>query len=166
MKKIFTLFLLCVLFLTLDNTLVPFFAIRGYYPSLLLIFSIFYSVINGSWEGLWLGIFSGFFQDIYFFTTFGINTFSNMLICTAAGFIGIGIFKEKSLIPIVSSFVLTMVKGIIVFVILYIAKIHIPFENIIYNSLYAMIVSVFMYRWVYKLCQKDYMQRKWSFYDK
>jgi rod shape-determining protein MreD len=166
MKKIFTLFFLCVLFFVIDNTLVPFFAVRGYFPSILLIFSMFYSIINGSWEGLWIGAFSGLLQDMYFFNGFGINAFSNMLICSAAGFIGIGIFKERSLIPIVSSFVLALVKGIIVFVILYIAKIYTPFESILYNSLYSMAVSIFMYRWVLRLCKKEYMQRKWSFYDK
>jgi rod shape-determining protein MreD len=165
MKKIFTLIFLCVLFFVFDNTLVPFFAVRGYYPSLLLIFCMFYSINNGSWEGLWIGVFSGLLQDMYFFNGFGINAFSNMLICSAAGYIGIGIFKEKGLIPIVSSFVLALVKGIIVFVILYIAKVYTPFENVLFNSLYSMVVSIFMYRWVYRLCKKDYMQRKWSFYD-
>jgi rod shape-determining protein MreD len=166
MKKIFTLVFLCVLFFVLDNTLIPFFAIRGYYPSLLLIFCLFFSIINGSWEGLWIGVFAGLLQDLYFFNGFGINAFSNMLICSAAGFIGIGIFKERSLIPIVSSFALAIVKGIIVFVILYIAKIYTPFENILYSSLYSLVASIFMYRWVYRLCAKEYMQRKWSFYDK
>jgi rod shape-determining protein MreD len=166
MKKILTLFFICVLFFILDNTLVPFFAVRGYFPSLLLVFVIFYSINNGSWEGLWIGIFSGVLQDLYFFNGFGINAFSNMLICTAAGFIGIGIFKEKGLIPVISSFVLTLAKGIIVYVILYIAKTHTPFENILYNSIYSMVVSIFMYRFIYRLCSKEYMQRKWSFYDK
>jgi rod shape-determining protein MreD len=155
-----------VLFLILDSTLVPFFAIRGYYPSLLLLFAIFYSIINGSWDGLWIGIFSGILQDIYFFNGFGVNAFSNMLICTAAGFIGIGIFKEKSLIPIVSSFALTLGKGIIVYAVLYVAKVYTPFENIIFNSLYSMVVSVFMYKTIYRLCSKEYMQKKWSFYDR
>ena len=166
MKKIFILIFLCVLFFVFDNTLVPFFAIRGYYPSLLLIFCIFYSIINGSWEGLWIGVFSGLLQDMYFFNGIGINAFGNMLICSAAGFIGIGIFKEKSLIPIISSFALAFGKGIIVITILYIAKIYTPFESILYNSLYSMIVSIFMYRWVYRLCKKEYIQRKWSFKDK
>jgi rod shape-determining protein MreD len=166
MKKIFTLFFVCVLFFVIDNALVPFFAARGYFPSLLLIFCIFYSIINGSWEGLWVGLFSGLLQDMYFFSIFGINSFSNVLICTAAGYIGIRLIKRKSLIPIVSSFALTLVKGIIVFVILYISKIHVPLSNILYNSLYTMLVSIFMYRWVYRFCRKEYMRRKWSFYDK
>ncbi|MCM0648961.1 rod shape-determining protein MreD [Clostridium swellfunianum] len=166
MKKLFTLLFICVLFLILDNTLVPFFAVRGFYPSLLTVFVVLYSIMNGSFEGLWIGILSGFLQDIYFFSGFGVNAFSNMLICTLAGFIGIGIFKEKGLIPVVSSFALALLKGIIVFVILYIAKVYIPIQNVLYNSLYSMLVAIFMYRWVYRLCLKEYMQRKWSFYDK
>lgn len=165
MKKIFMLIFLCILFFILDNTLVPFFAIKGYYPSLLLLFVIFYSIINGSYQGIWIGVFSGILQDLYFFNGFGINTFTNMLICTAAGFIGITIFKEKMLIPVLASFFLTLAKGILVFSILYIAKIYTPFNHILYNSIYSMVVSIFMYKWVYKLCDKDYMKKKWSFYD-
>lgn len=166
MKKILTIVFLCVLLMVLDNTLVPFFAIRGFYPNLLFIFCIFYSIINGSWEGIWIGIFSGILQDLYFINGFGINAFTNMLLCALAGFIGTSIFKEKSIIPIVSSFFLTLAKGVLVFSILFIAKIHTFFDDIIYNSLYSAAVSVFMYKWVYKLCQKEYMQKKWSFYDK
>lgn len=166
MKKLIILVFFCVLFLILDNTLIPFFAVRGYFPSLLLLFAICYSIVNGSWEGIWIGILSGALQDIYFYNGFGINILVNMLVCVAAGFIGNGIFKEKSLIPVMSSFVLSLIKGILVFAILYVIKVYTPFERILYNSIYTTIVSVFMYKWVYKLCQKDYMQKKWSFNDK
>lgn len=165
MKKIFMLIFLCILFFILDNTLVPFFAIRGYYPSLLLLFIIFYSIINGSYEGVWIGVFSGILQDLYFFNGFGINAFTNMLVCSAAGYIGITIFKEKRLIPVVSSFFLTLAKGILVFSILYTARVYTPLNSILYNSLYSMIVSIFMYKWVYRLCEKEYMKKRWSFYD-
>lgn len=159
------LIFLCILFFILDNTLVPFFAIRGYYPSLLLLFIIFYSIINGSYEGVWIGVFSGILQDLYFFNGFGINAFTNMLVCSAAGYIGITIFKEKRLIPVVSSFFLTLAKGILVFSILYTARVYTPLNSILYNSLYSMIVSIFMYKWVYRLCEKEYMKKRWSFYD-
>jgi rod shape-determining protein MreD len=36
----------------------------------------------------------------------------------------------------------------------------------LYNSIYAMVVSIFMYKPIYRLCQKEYMQRKWSFYER
>lgn len=165
MRKIITLFLICVLFFVLDNTLVPFFAIRGYFPSLLFTFCILYSIVNGSWEGLWLGVFSGMLQDLYFFHGYGVNALTTMLLCAAAGFIGIGIFKEKALIPVVSCFGLSVFKGILIFVILFITKIYTPFLNVFFNSAYNLVIAILMYRWVYRLCQKDYMQRNWSFYN-
>ncbi|MFL0267785.1 rod shape-determining protein MreD [Candidatus Clostridium radicumherbarum] len=165
MKKVLTLFFICVLLFILDNTLVPFFAIRGFFPSLLLAFCILYSIINGSIEGLWLGVFAGILQDLYFYHGFGINGFTNMLVCAAAGLIGSGIFKEKALIPIVSSLGLSFIKGVLVFSILYINSIYMPFSKVVFNSLYNMAIAAIMYRLVYKLCQKEYMQRKWSFYD-
>lgn len=166
MKKMIVLMLLCVLFFVFDNTLVPFFAIKGYYPSLLFIFVIFYSINNGSWQGLWIGVFSGLLQDLYFFNGFGINAFSNMLLCVGAGVVGIGIFKEKRLIPVIAALILTLFKGVIVFSILYITKVATPFANILYNSIYAMIISIFMYKPIYRFCQKEYMQKKWSFYER
>ncbi|SKA75311.1 rod shape-determining protein MreD [Clostridium sp. USBA 49] len=165
MKKIFVLTFLCLLFFIMDNTIVPFFAIKGCYPSLLLLFVIFYSIINGSYQGIWIGVFSGILQDLYFFNGFGVNAFTNMIICFVAGYIGVTIFKEKSLVPIISSFFLTLAKGILVFLILYVLKVNISIDNIFYNSLYSMVVSIFMYKWVYKLCQKEYMKKNWSFYD-
>lgn len=164
MRKVLTLFFICVLFFILDNTLVPFFAIKGYFPSLLLAFCLLYSIFNGSVEGLWLGVFSGMLQDLYFFHGFGINGFTNMLVSAAAGFIGAAIFKEKALIPIMSSLGLSLIKGILVFSILYINNQYMPFSKIIFNSVYNMIIAILMYKWVYRLCQKEYMQRKWSFY--
>lgn len=166
MKKLLTILVLCVLFFILDNTLVPFFEVRGFYPSLLMLFIILYSIVNGSMEGVWLGAFAGILQDLYFINGFGINAFANVLVCALAGLIGVGIFKEKSFIPVVSAFGLTFLKGLIVFSILFIVKSKTAFDHIFYNSVYSMIVSTIMYRWVYRLCQKEYMQRRWSFYDK
>lgn len=163
MKKTSMLIFLCVLFFVIDNTLIPFFAVRGYFPSLLLIFVLFYSINSGIWDGIWIGIFSGLLQDLYFFNGFGINAFCNMLLCAAAGAIGIGIFKEKRLIPVAGAFVLTLLKGVLVFSILYINKVYSPFGNVLYNSIYTLIISIFIYKPIYRLCQKEYMQRKWSF---
>ena len=73
MKKILVLSLLSIVLFVLDNILMPFFAIKTFYPSLLLIFIICYSIVNGKWEGLWLGVFVGLLQDVYFSRGFGIG---------------------------------------------------------------------------------------------
>lgn len=163
MKKILVLFLLSILFFMLDNILIPFFAIKGVYPSLLLVFVICYSVVNGKWEGLWLGVFSGLLQDIYFTNGFGLNAFTNMIICILAGVIGDNIFKEKSLIPISSCFLLSLLKSLLLLLILYISGTYADLKDIFFISLYDMIVCLIMYKKIFKFCQKDYMQNKWKF---
>ena len=97
MKKILTVFLLTIILLILDNSVVPFLGIIGIYPSLLFVFIICYSIINDSWEGLWIGVVAGSLQDIYFANVFGVNALTNMIICVLAGQIGVNILKEKSI---------------------------------------------------------------------
>jgi rod shape-determining protein MreD. len=68
---------------------------RGYYPSALLIFVIFYSINNDHWEAIKISIFAGMLQDLYFCQVFGINPLVNMFICLAAAEIGENIFRVK-----------------------------------------------------------------------
>lgn len=166
MKRVLVLIFLSLLLLILDNAVVPFFAIKGFYPSLLFLFAVCYSIVNGTWEALWFGIFTGVLQDVYFFNGFGVNTLLNMLICVAAAIIGGNIFKEKSLIPIAACFVLSLLKGVFITGILYTVGQNVQLSSVLFNSIYGFILSIFIYRWVYKLCQKQYMQINWKFYDK
>ncbi|MBU5483570.1 rod shape-determining protein MreD [Clostridium sp. MSJ-11] len=163
MRKIVTLFSIVLILFIGDNSIIPFLAIKGFSPSLLFVFIVSYSIINGSWEGLWLGVFAGLLQDVYFSNVLGINALTNMLSCVIAGYVGINIFKEKILIPVATSFLLSIFKGILVFMLLYIVSVNMPLRNIVFNSLYNMLVSIPMYKFVFNLCNKDYMERKWKF---
>lgn len=163
MKKILVLTLLAIVLFILDNVLMPFFAIKTFYPSALLIFIICYSIINGKWEGLWLGVFAGLLQDIYFSQGFGINGFTNMIICVIAGIVGDSIFKEKKIIPVISCFLLALFKGILVLALLYLHGIYVDVGKIFFISIYDAVLGIFMYRFIYNLCSKEYMQVKWRF---
>lgn len=163
MKKIILLAFLTFVFFILDNTFMPFIAINGYYPSLLFVFCICYSIVNGSFEGMWLGALSGVLQDIFFTNAFGINALTTMLMCVLAGIIGKNLFKEKIIIPIVATFFITILKGIFIFTILRIIGRYTRLQGVFYIALYTIIVSIVMYKWVYNLCQKEYMERKWRF---
>lgn len=163
MKKFLTLSFYILILTILDNTLMPLISIKGYYPSLLFIFIISYSIINDLYEGIWIGVIAGAIQDIFFVNAFGINAFTNMLMCTLAMIIGRSLFKEKTLIPVLSIFGLTFLKGILVYCLFFILKIKTDAFIIIYGSIYNMVIGIFMYRMVYKLCQKKYMIREWKF---
>jgi len=163
MKKIVITGLLIILFFILDNALVPFFAIGNYYPSILFTFIICFSIVNGRWQGLWVGALSGMLQDIFFYNIFGINSLLNMIVCVIAGAIGINIFKEKKLIPMISTLGLSALKGLGIFLVLLMLGQHTNINNIFINAIYEMIICFFIYRIVYKLYYKNFMKKDWKF---
>jgi len=163
MKRILTVVFLCILFLILDNTLMPLLKINGACPSLLFTFALCYSIVSSPKDAVIVGIFTGALQDVYFINGFGINMLSNMLMCVIAANIGKSIFIEKSFLPIVSSFALSLVKGLMVFSILFLIKQNMHMEIILFQGIYNLVVSIFMYKFTYKLSRKEYMKTEWNF---
>jgi len=163
MKRILTVVFLCILFLILDNTLMPLLKVKGAYPSLIFTFALCYSIVSSPKDAVIIGVFTGALQDVYFLNGLGINMFSNMLMCVIAAKIGKGIFIEKSFLPVVSSFVLSLTKGLIVFSILFLLNQYTQVTVILYQSIYNFVVCIFMYKFIYRLSQKKYMKKEWKF---
>ncbi len=163
MKKIVTLTILIFVLEVLDNTIVPFLSVYGYYPSLLFLFVICYSIINDRWSALKVGLISGALQDLFFINGFGVNMLINMLICVLAGEIGRNLFKEKKLIPVVTILGLTFLKGVLVYIVLYFIGIKVKIYASAFVAMYTFVLALFVYRPIYRLCQKPYMIKKWKF---
>ena len=157
------LVLICVGLMILDNTLIPYFDINTYYPSILFVFALCHSFVNDKWDALYIGIFTGLLQDIYFFQGFGVNTLVNMLICVMAAVIGESIFKDKKLIPVLATFVLAMIKDMLIYIILFALGLSINMKGILYVALMSMLVAFFIYKPVYKISEKEFMKKDWKF---
>lgn len=163
MKKITVVAVLVLIFFILDNVFAPFFAISKVYPSLLFSFSISYSIVSGKWEALSMGIFSGILQDTFFTNIFGINILCNMLMCIFAAKIGELIYKHKIIVPILTNFLLSIIKGIMIVFLLFVVGQYTDNNLILYKGLYTGAVSFFMYKFVYYLSTKNFMEKKWNF---
>ncbi|CAM2843542.1 rod shape-determining protein MreD [Hathewaya histolytica] len=163
MKKFFTIALCVVVCLMLDNTLMPFIAIKGYFPSLLLVFAISYSILNDMEHSIIIGVTTGLLQDIYFNGTLGVNALSNLIVCIIATQIGRAIFKEKFLMPVIFNFGLSLLKGIILIAITFFIKQTITLKSAFYISLYNFVVAIFMYQFLFKLSEKSFMKNYWKF---
>ena len=161
MKRVI-LILICLLLFIIDNTLVPFFAIKGVYPSLLFTFAVLYALMSGYWEAVFIGVLSGFLQDVYFVNVFGVNMLVNMLICLIAAYIGESVFKHKRMIPILSVGLLTIIKFFAVALILRFINIRINLLSFWIMALYTVVIGFFMYNLVYKLCNRELMKRDWK----
>lgn len=86
-----------------------------------------------------------------------------MITGVISGYIGGNIFKEKSFIPMLSALILSIAKGLMLFVILYAMKTHIDLKGAFFIGMYNMAVAIIIYKPVYNLCQKKYMQKRWKF---
>lgn len=162
MKK-FVLAIICISLFIIDSSIMPFLSIKGGTGSFLFTFIICYSIINGSWEALAIGVFAGVFQDVYMVKGLGINALTNMIICLIAAKIGEGIFKEKRFIPVIITIFGSMARGIVIFALLYIARQQSDLAGLFWASIYNGVISIFMYKRVFKLMQKPFMKKEWNF---
>jgi rod shape-determining protein MreD len=155
--------LVSIVLLILDNSLVPFFSIKDTYPSLLFVFAIAYSLINGKEKATFIGVVSGMLQDIFFFHGFGVNSLLNLLICLLASIIGEGIIKNKRIIPVVLIFFITIMKYIGVSIIFYLLDIDIQFSKSIIMGIYNGVVMFFTYKVVMNIYDDEYTKQRWRF---
>ncbi len=89
---------------------------------------------------------------------------TNMLVCILGAKIGDSIFKEKSIIPVISTFSLSILKGFMVFGILYLTKMksgNLPV--IFYRAIYDMILAMFIYKITFKFSETKAIKREWRF---
>lgn len=162
MKK-WVLILISLVLLILDNSLIPFLAIKGAYPSLLFVFAIAYSIINGRSEAVFIGVISGLMQDIFFYNGFGINALINMLICLIAAIIGENIYREKKLIPVISVIFLYLLKILAVFTIFKFMGRSIDIQVGMFTALYSSVVMFLGYDFVLRIYNIEYKKRSWRF---
>ncbi|CUU45742.1 rod shape-determining protein MreD [Clostridium beijerinckii] len=147
----------------LDNSLIPFFSIKGSYPSLLFTFAIAYSLVNKKERAVFMGVVSGILQDIFFFNGFGVNSLLNLLLCLLASFIGAGIIKTKRLIPVTSAFFITIIKYAGVMLIFNFFNIEIQFSKSIIMGVYNGGVMFFVYKLVMNVYDDEYSKQRWRF---
>lgn len=162
MKKII-LIAISLGLLILDNTILPYYSINGAFPSLLFVFAIAFSIINGKWDAIFIGIVSGFLQDIFFFHGFGVNLLINMLLCVLAAEIGGNILKGNRLIPVLSCFVISSLKVLAVFLLLKIFNQNINLATAFLSAFFNLIVIFIVYKIILAICDKYKSKKSWRF---
>lgn len=161
-KKIL-LIVICILLFIVDNSIMPFFGIAGVYPSLLFVFVILVSTINGYWDAVILGSISGILQDIYFTHVFGVNALVNLLLCVLAAYIGDTIIKNRIIVPVGTVAGLTAVKFIIILLLGSTLAINVTIENGVIMTIYNFVMAIVMYSWVARISDKNLMKKRWGF---
>lgn len=162
MKKLIIV-LISILLLIIDNSIMPFLGVWGGFPSLLFIFAVLYSLINGLEDAVFIGAISGILQDIFFANGLGINALVNMFICILAAYIGNGVFKKRKLIPVTTIFVATIIKHLVVFIILYLLDYKASLNNILIVAIYNSVIAFIVYRYILMFSDTEDVNNKWRF---
>ena len=112
---------------------------------------------------MFIGIVSGVLQDLFFINGFGINLLVNFLLCLLAAKIGEGILKNNRLIPVISCFIISILK-IIMIAILFIAfDKKVDFNMAIVSAVLNTIVMLIGYKFVLTTSKKFWKKDEWRF---
>lgn len=164
MKRLYLIIILIIL-LIIDNTLLPYYSIKGSFPSLLFIFAMAYSIIRGKEEAIFIGIVSGFLQDIFFFAGFGVNLFLNMLLCFLCAKIGESIFKENRLVPALTALGVSILKvlGVVIIFKLFsqTINIHVALISCVLNAICMMLFYTLILKTLDKYLDRNTWRFKW-----
>ena len=108
----FGVFVLLSLFgLVLQSTVFNLISIAGVKPDLILILVIFYSILEGGPKGAAVGFLLGLMEDVYLGRFIGMNALAKSLTAFAAGWLTKGAFSENLFVPIITTFLGTLLNG-------------------------------------------------------
>ena len=119
MRKIF-IFLTVLLWLLLDQTLLPFLSVYESSGSLLFTFMGLFMLMTDEHDAFYVGLVTGIMQDLFFPYVFGLNTFLNVVIFLILSKIGLTLKEGKKTVPVLSVSIAQGVKTLIMILVLWI----------------------------------------------
>ena len=162
MKRIIVI-AISLFLLILENTILPSYSIMQGYPSILFVFAIAFSIINGKEDAMFIGIVSGLLQDLFFINGFGINLLVNFLLCLLAAKIGEGIFKNNRIIPVITCLIISILKIIMIAILFILFDEKINLNMSVISALLNTIVMVIGYKFVLTTSKKYWKKDEWRF---
>jgi rod shape-determining protein MreD len=162
------IFIFSVFIILLQQAVVSKLDIFGVGFDLVFVFVICFSLIRDELECVVLALLCGIIRDSFFPSIFGINTVVYLVAAYILSQMQKRIYKDAIIIPAISAFSLTVLKGLLYFAYFYIAAIKFNFVSQVVNqvlleSVYNSLLSLIVYRVVKKLSITKIMQQDWKF---
>jgi len=147
---------LFLLSLILQTSVLPHLTESGLTPDLVLVFVVLIGLHVGPREGLWWGALAGLLSDILAGRFIGFNIVTKLGAAYAAGFVGLKVYRHNPGVPAVLGFLATTVQELLMFVMLRLYGLHIPFapaltDNILPHSLVNLCLAVILSPLVYRV---------------
>ncbi|MCT4594947.1 MAG: rod shape-determining protein MreD [Anaeromicrobium sp.] len=157
--------LIVVINIVLQSTLLQHFRLFGIIPNTSLLIVISFALIWGNKKGALIGVCVGLLQDILGGVFLGMNGLIYLLIGYNVGIFQRILFKDSYLTPVLFATVSTFLYYMIYYVIGVIIGIDVSFvglfRNVIFiETVYNSLLSVLIYRFIYNLTNKPFMDAK------
>ncbi|KMT21539.1 rod shape-determining protein MreD [Clostridium cylindrosporum] len=167
-KKIGLIVFLSILVNILQQTIFSNIKIFAINMDIVLTFIICYSLIREDVECVMVALLCGLIRDSFFPGIFGLNTIVYLVTAYILCQIERKIYKDALLIPMLSAFVFTVLKGILYYAYLYTASIQFEFvSHFMYvvpiEAILNSIISIIVFRFVTKIDTIKFMQQEWKF---
>ncbi len=157
------LIILPVLAIFLQSTFFSSYSIKGTVPDMVLVFVIFYALLNGARKGSYYGLFCGLLEDLYIGRFIGINAISKAITAYIIGRLEGRVFEENVAVGIIGVILGSLINAGLLFVLVLInfSTFHINslvFINMLYQTLYNMLITTPIYIWYYQSSKRGFLK--------
>lgn len=155
--------LLPLLAIFLQSTLFASYSIKGAVPDMVLVFVIFYALLNGAEKGAKYGLICGLLEDLYTGRFIGMNALSKAATAYIIGKLQGRVFEENVAVGIIGVILGSLLNAFLLFILafVYFAVFNIDrslFINIIYQSFYNVVITTPIYLWYYQSSKRGLLK--------
>ncbi|NLB89414.1 MAG: rod shape-determining protein MreD [Syntrophomonadaceae bacterium] len=138
----------------LQTTVFSFLSMKGIIPDMVLIFVVFFALLNGSKNAAIYGFLCGLLEDLYMGRFIGINALSKGITGYVIGMLEGRVFKENLFVGIISVVIGTFTNSLCLIILSLISYniFHLDiniFASIGYQTLYNVFLAIPIYAWYY-----------------
>jgi len=155
--------LLPLLSIFLQSTLFASYSIKGVVPDMVLVFVIFYALLNGADKGARYGIVCGLLEDLYTGRFIGMNAISKAATAYIIGKLQHRVFAENVAVGVISVIIGSLLNALLMFMLAfaYFAVFNIDrslFINVIYQVFYNVLLTTPIYIWYYQSSKRGLLK--------
>lgn len=153
-----TLFLMILINVVFQNSILPYFSLFGHTPNTGLVLIIIVALRQGKYYGGFFGLALGLVQDILFGQVLGINSLIFFIFGYTIGLIQDGLDIDNIIIPILTSALGTVFYNFSFYIIIFFLSRNIPIEVMIKNVISIEILyNAILAALIYKLFSKIFI---------
>jgi rod shape-determining protein MreD len=147
--------LLPMIALYLQSTFFSTYSIKGTVPDIVLIFVVFYALLNGSNKGALYGLVCGLLEDLYMGRFIGLNALSKAIVAYTVSKLQGNVFRENVIVGVITVMLSTLLNsllwGLVALASFKVFNIDFSlFLGILYQTCYNTVLAIPLYIWYYK----------------